>query len=126
LSSTRSYTVKESGERRVPCEPCPEGSKSKADENTPCKAMDEKICAMWRAVLAVDEARRKLREHIDYLTCEKCKRWAAFLASILDTYSRMATAAETYKVEKDRLIAQLHELVKVLESGESQPKEEQA
>jgi len=84
--------------------------------------MDAKICAMWKAVLAIDEARRKLREHIGYLTCERCKRWATFLASMLDTYSRMAMAAETYKIEKDRLLAQL---AKGPENGESQAKEEQ-
>jgi len=109
----------------MPCEPCPEAKASKTDEKPPCKDMDEKLCAMWKAALAVDEARRKLREHIGYLICQRCKRWATCLASILDTYSRMAAAAETYKFEKDKLAMQLAELLKVLESGEPQAKEEQ-
>ena len=101
----------------MPCEKCPD--EKPAAQNSPCERIpDPKLCALWKAMRELNEARNHFRAHMELIDCERCKKWAGFIIVLLDVYSRMTNAAENYKLERGRLIAQLDTLSKALEKGE--------
>jgi len=59
----------------------------------------------------LDQARMYFRRHMDSMTCIRCKEWAVQIIMVLDTYARMTTNAENYKIEKARLETQIRKIV---------------
>jgi len=62
------------------------------------------------------------RRHMDSMTCIRCKEWAVQIIMILDTYARMTTNAENYKIEKTRLETQIRKMVEKIEASNQEVK----
>jgi len=117
----------------MPCKNCPENekqaeglrpdSKPLRPEPRPCKDSDE-LCKVWRSLVELDQARMYFRRHMDLMTCIRCKEWAVQIIMILDTYARMTTNAENYKIEKARLETQIRKMVEKIDSPSKQQEEE--
>jgi len=113
----------------MPCQPCPEDkvknvkpdSKPLRPEPRPCEDSDE-LCKVWRSLIELDQARMYFRRHMDSMTCIRCKEWAVQIIMILDTYARMTTNAENYKIEKARLETQIRKIVEKIEASNQEVK----
>jgi len=115
----------------MPCKNCPEekpadvkpDSKPLHREEQPCRGPLE-LCKIWRSLVELDQARMYFRRHMDSMTCIRCKEWAVQIIMILDTYARMTTNAENYKIEKTRLETQIRKMVEKIDSPSKQQEEE--